>query len=176
MKNRTAIHLGLAAIVIMTAASGMAEKAPARSAARIVEEGKDGYVLDVDGNPALMTYSVDEQGMAIVDGDMAFGPAKDIARTPEEARKKMPVGPDGAIIYQTQRWPNGRIPYVYATDLPLSQASRAAMDIAINRWNTFSYFTKVTFVPRTTETEYVLLGTHFGTDRAHVGWQAGRVN
>ncbi|HEX2078568.1 MAG TPA: ricin-type beta-trefoil lectin domain protein [Longimicrobium sp.] len=135
-----------------------------------------GYVLDEHDQPQAVTFVVWD-GHAIVGGDMDFGPAEGIARTPEEARA---LRSDGAMTPRfsnyrpgpAARWPdNGThiiIPYVkdgtwngYATQWGRVQA-------AIDKIHAQS---RVRFVPRTNQADYVIITR--GNDFCSVGRRGG---
>jgi len=82
-------------------------------------ELRQGFVLDRAGKPMKVSYEV-HHGIAIWQGDIALGRARDIATTPETARPFVRSGGVGAPISgpinaqatvirdgDTFRWPDG---------------------------------------------------------------------
>lgn len=87
-------------------------------------------------------------GMAIFEGDVLLGPAHELlrAKPASKDRERSAVGITGAAY----RWPNARLPYVIAADLP----NQARITGAIAHWNTVMAGV-VQLVPRTSEIAYV---------------------
>jgi hypothetical protein len=133
-------------------------------------ETRTGYVLDDSGKPVELTFTVAE-GRAIVGGDMDIGAAEDIASTPEEARNT--VSAFANYRYGTSaRWPdNGTniiIPYVKAAH-PTTGAvfTTAAWNNVVTAMNDFHAKSRVRFVARTTQADYVRI--YPGNDTCQVG-------
>jgi hypothetical protein len=136
-------------------------------------ERRTGYVLDDEGKPVEVTFTVAE-GRAIVGGDMDFGAAEDIATTPEQA-KQMATEVSAFSNYRTgtgARWPdNGTtitIPYVKVAN-PSTGAvfSTTAWNNVVTAMNDFHAKSRVRFVARTTQADYVKIFP--GNDTCQVG-------
>jgi hypothetical protein len=136
-------------------------------------ERRTGYVLDDEGNPVEISFTVAE-GRAIVGGDMDFGAAEDIATTPEQAKQMASeVSAFSNYRYGTNaRWPdNGTniiIPYVKAAN-PSTGAvfSTTAWDNVVRAMNDIHAKTRVRFVPRNGQYDYVRI--YPGNDTCQVG-------
>jgi hypothetical protein len=106
-----------------------------------------GYVIGHDGRPMKIAYEV-HHGRAIWEGDIDLGPAEEIASAPERVRTDGPrlgVVRDGSKA----RWVGAVVPYVIDANLPQPSRVTGAMSHIANNTG------KVTFVPRTTQRDYV---------------------
>ncbi|HEU0054067.1 MAG TPA: M12 family metallopeptidase [Longimicrobium sp.] len=107
-----------------------------------------GFILDRDGRPMLVTYEVRE-GRAIYQGDIDLGPAESIAASAPEAKAE--DGPRFGVVRDGSRyrWPGAVVYYTVDSNLPQqSRVSNAISHIESKTRN-------VTFVPRTTQKNYV---------------------
>jgi len=140
-------------------------------------ERRTGYVLDDAGKPVQISFTVAE-GRAIVGGDMDFGAAEDIATTPEQA-KQMASEVSAFSNYRVgtaARWPdNGTtitIPYVKAANPNNGSVfSTTAWDNVVRAMNDIHAKTRVRFVPRNGQVDYVRI--YPGNDTCQVGRQGG---
>ncbi|MEZ4363716.1 MAG: M12 family metallopeptidase [Kofleriaceae bacterium] len=109
-------------------------------------------LIDTPAGPRELTYEL-LHGYAVVDGDMLF-PA--------------PGGPRAAVrALGLYRWPGGVVPYTIDPALP----TPARVTDAIAHWESQ---TKITFVPRVNETDYVTfrpVATGCSALAGHVGGQ-----
>ena len=141
-------------------------------------ELRQGFVLDRAGKPMKVSYEV-HHGIAIWQGDIALGRARDIATTPETARPFVRSGGVGAPISgpinaqatvirdgDTFRWPDGVVPYVI--DGAVIDQSRITDGITMIESTTGG----VTFVPRTNQADYVKFITSDGCS-SPIGRQGG---
>jgi hypothetical protein len=141
-------------------------------------ELRQGFVLDRAGKPMKVSYEV-HHGIAIWQGDIALGRARDIATTPETARPFVRSGGMGAPISgpinaqatvirdgDTFRWPDGVVPYVI--DGAVIDQSRITDGITMIESTTGG----VTFVPRTNQADYVKFITSDGCS-SPIGRQGG---
>jgi hypothetical protein len=135
-------------------------------------ETRVGYVLDDSGKPVELTFTVAE-GRAIVGGDMDFGAAEDIVTTPEQAQELGQVSAFSNYRYGTAaRWPdNGStitIPYLKVAN-PTSGAVFTTMqwNNVVTAMNDFHAKSRVRFVARTTQADYVRIFP--GNDTCQVG-------
>lgn len=126
-----------------------------------------GYVLGPSGRPMRIAYRL-HNGHAIWEGDIDLGPAERIASTREELLR--PAGPRGAVMVNLNgtRWPGGVVPYVIDGGLP--SQSRVTSAIAHIESTTGI----IDFVPRTTESDYVVVqSTSSGCGVDAVGRKGG---
>ena len=141
-------------------------------------ELRQGFVLDRAGKPMKVSYEV-HHGIAIWQGDIALGRARDIATTPETARPFVRSGGMGAPISgpinaqatvirdgDTFRWPDGVVPYVI--DGAVIDQSRITDGITMIESTTGG----VTFVARTNQADYVKFITSDGCS-SPIGRQGG---
>jgi|GEM_PF-3421970 len=140
-------------------------------------ESRTGYILDAEGKPVQIHFIVAE-GRAIVGGDMDFGAAEDIATTPEQAKEMASqVGAFSQFRTGTSaRWPdNGStitIPYVKATNPSSGLGFTATQwNNIVTAMNDFAAKSRVRFVVRTTQADYVRI--YPGNDTCTVGRVGG---
>ena len=124
-------------------------------------ELRNGWVLDVEGNPRPVQYEV-VNGIAIEGGDMGLGPASSIARTEDESRAQtrrpaQPGGPAATMYTSGSRWTGGvmRFKIKAGLDSRIVNAARTAA----NHYNQFTAETGVRLeeVPSTYTGNYVLV-------------------
>ena len=99
-------------------------------------------------------------GMAVRAGDIALGPAEEIAALRPGRR-------EAAILAWVVPWPGGRIPYLIDPELPAGAAE--SVRAAIAEWNAK---TVVTLVERTSEADFVRFVPSNGC-WSRTGWGAG---
>ena len=140
-------------------------------------ELRQGFVLDRAGKPMKVTYEV-HGGIAIWQGDIKLGPASEIATTPERARPFVrpggiaggnePINAQATVVRDGDnfRWPGGVVPYVI--DGAVMTQSRITDAITMIESTTGG----VTFVPRTSQADYVKFIISDGCSSA-VGRQGG---
>ncbi len=135
-------------------------------------EGRE--VFDVVTDTGEVIKAVDVDGIAH-SGDMILGNTRDLKLYGLKVvtGKDMPedqYGKSAAIRYPNSgyKWSNGVVPYVYASSL--GSRGRQAMNYAINHWNTK---TNVNFVPRTNQSDYILIQGGGGCS-SWIGRQGGR--
>lgn len=156
MRNRVRIPLALLSAAVMAACSSDGGTDPFQdlSARPSRAEGfavkgtpREGYVIGFDGRPMKIAYEV-HHGRAIWEGDIDLGPAEGIATSPQRVS---PDGPRLGVVRDGSkaRWTGAVVPYVIDANLP--QPSRVTGAMSHIESNTG----KVTFVPRTTQRDYV---------------------
>ncbi|NMO18802.1 hypothetical protein HPC49_39935 [Pyxidicoccus fallax] len=103
------------------------------------------------------------RGERVVEGDILLAPGQlrpeGVAQSSHSAQ--------GATTHGSYRWPQGRIPYVFRSDLPAD--TQAEVNAAINHWQ---HFTSIRLVPRTTEANYVVFQPGSGCS-SYVGMVGG---
>lgn len=87
------------------------------------------------------------RGERVLEGDILLAPGQLLAEGAPESTHSA----QGASIHGSYRWPLGRIPYVFRSDLPA--ATQAEVNAAITHWH---QRTSIRLVPRTTEANYVI--------------------
>jgi len=140
-------------------------------------ELRQGFVLDRAGKAMKVTYEI-HQGVAIWQGDIELGRASDIATTPEGARpfvrpggvaaSQGPMNAQATVVIDGDnfRWPGGVVPFIIDAAVP----SQARITDAITMIE--STTGGVTFVPRTSQADYVKFITSDGCS-SPVGRQGG---
>ncbi|WP_196140666.1 M12 family metallopeptidase [Aliikangiella sp. G2MR2-5] len=129
----------------------------------------DGHVfeaVDVDGYVHLgdmilgKTEDIKQYGLRIAQGETA----------PDIADNDSLFDTKAAIRYPSSgyKWPNGTVPYVYASSL--GSKGRSAMNYAINHWNSK---TNLNFIPRTNQSSYLLIQGGGGCS-SWIGMQGGQ--
>ncbi|WMS86806.1 M12 family metallopeptidase [Pleionea litopenaei] len=131
-------------------------------------------VFDVHTDLGGIIKAVDVDGVAY-SGDMILGYTKDLKEhglrivTGQEAPDDE-IGPSAIIRYPSSgyKWPNGTVPYAFASSL--GSQGRQAIQYAIQHWNNN---TNVNFVPRTNQTDYILVQGGGGCS-SWIGRQGGQ--
>jgi len=132
-----------------------------------------GYVFGETFDVQPVVYAV-RDGLAVFEGDIVLGTVEEMAaRTafvegPLAARLADRAFPALAIPGGRTRWPDGVIPYEIDPALPPDQ--RAAVEAAVEHWNTV---TRLHLTPRSGEADYVQFVPGSGCS-SHVGRQGGR--
>lgn len=124
------------------------------------EPSRSGYI----GNRQVV-YQDRGEGWIQVEGDMMYLTKN--GRLPETPAAAGHVS-QGVGVSSSDKWPNGRIPYVISGSLPNQQRVVDAINHWHNRLNGV-----ITFVPRTSESDYVLFQTDPNGCAAPVGYFAG---
>lgn len=128
------------------------------SLASLDQDWRVGYMDDRE-----VLYHLRPDGWIQVEGDKLY-PAKGYL-----PRKPVPKGISyGVGVKPADRWPNGRIPYVVHSALP----NQARVSDAVAHWNT-NLDGVIQFVPRTTESDYVLFRQSSNGCSAPVGYFQG---
>ncbi|NVJ59837.1 MAG: hypothetical protein HWE27_05570 [Gammaproteobacteria bacterium] len=117
---------------------------------------------------------VDVDGLAY-SGDMIIGRTESLKEnglkivTGQEFPESDEIGPLGVTRYPSSgyKWPNGVVPYVYASNL--TSDAREAMNYAISHWNSR---TNLRFVQRTNQSDYITVRDGGGCS-SYVGKQGG---
>jgi hypothetical protein len=109
-----------------------------------------GFVLDRNGQPMQVAYEV-RGGRAIYQGDIDLGPAEGIPATSQQAKAEDGMRPRFGVVRDGSRyrWPSAVV--YYSVDAGLPQQSRVTNAIS----HIESKTRNVTFVPRTTQKNYV---------------------
>ena len=113
-----------------------------------------GYVMR-DGSPMRVVFEV-RGGRAVFEGDIDLGPAGEIAKTVEEARRREQAQVEGearlGVVTSnlSRRWGYGQVPYVIESTVP--NQSRITSAIAHIEANVHG----VDFVPRTSHGSWII--------------------
>lgn len=132
-------------------------------------------VFEVVTDSGDIIKAVDVDGLAY-SGDMVLGRTQDLKlyglkiATGEAFPENGRSGTHAAIQYPASgyKWSDGVVPYVYAANL--GSRARSAMDYAVNHWNSK---TNVRFVPRTNQSDYILVQGGGGCS-SWIGRQGGQ--
>lgn len=146
---------------------------PEQSASRAPAEGyatrgplQTGWILDSGGRPVQVRFEI-QHGRAIWQRDIDLGPAESIATTrAEAAHGSGAYGQHYGIGIDYDRWPGGVVPYAIPSAFP--DPGRITTAIAHIEANNAG----VDFVPRTTESDFVLFQESTGCASA-VGRNGG---
>jgi hypothetical protein len=112
-----------------------------------------------------LEYAVIE-GLAVFEGDIVIGTARVAEEANDDAEDDDP-GTRGIVITGDKfRWPEGKIPYEIAADLP----DKDRVKRAIEHWEAK---TRIRFVPRGNHADFVTFGRGSGC-RSSVGRQGGQ--
>jgi hypothetical protein len=121
-------------------------------------------IIELNSGPKAVQYAVVD-GMAIFEGDIVLGTVEEVERRTEEARSGM--GLEGVRITGDRfRWPNCRIPFTIASNLP----DQNRVHEAIAHWEQNTNFR---FVARTNETDFITFRPGDGCS-SQVGRQGGQ--
>jgi hypothetical protein len=120
-------------------------------------------LVEMDGHAIELTYEVID-GLAILEGDIVLGDADRVAeRSAELASGRR----SASRTSSASKWPLLHVPYVISSTL--SDRTRIAIKEAVNHWKANAV---VSFVPRTTEPDYVLFDDGMGCSSS-IGRQGG---
>ncbi len=111
---------------------------------------RKGFILDRDRHPMEITYEV-QGDLAIWQGDIVIGKAKDIPTTPSNVGPAMASGARRAVYIDgaSFRWPGGVVPYTIDGSLTDQARVIDALD------NLTTNTSGITFVVRTDQDDYV---------------------
>lgn len=134
---------------------------------RAAGERRTGWITGRDGSPVQVNYEVQGE-LAIWEGDIVLGKARDIATTREElARQSRHVSFQAIYIDgSSYRWTNGVVPYVIDGGLP----NQARMTDAMTYIQQVT--AGITFVARNGETDYIHFVAGTGCS-SNIGRQGG---
>jgi hypothetical protein len=137
---------------------------------RQVPGGMQVAFVDLGAGPVQIAYTVDSEGMALLDGDIILGTAEEVAGGSLGGTAKP------AAIAHLNAWPGGVIPYQIAGSLQKTPVA-AKIQTAIDDWNEQTIVRLVPRDPETAEHHVLFTGRTrdmgAGEGQSAVGFQPG---
>ncbi len=143
--------------------------------------------VDFGAGPKEVAYTVDETGMAIMDGDIILGPADVVASgtlvfRPVDEPLDLPDGAIASAIAHLGSWPGGEIPYEIDPVLEIDydkdgDVVATAVEAAIDYWNDNTIVKLVPFDPAVhfhrVKFTGAIKGMGTGEGQSAIGYQPG---